>query len=76
MARQIEILNDVQLRNWVKAGSPVAKSDGGGLTFTFSANGTASWILRYRLGGKQREITLGRYPDMTLSKARELAVSR
>lgn len=70
-------LTDVQLRAWVKAGKPIAgKSDGGGLTFTLSKSGAAAWVLRYRLAGKQRELTLGRYPDMTLTKARELAAQK
>ncbi len=69
-------LTDVQIRNWIKARAPIAKSDGAGLTFTLSASGTASWILRYRLHGKQRELTLGRYPDTTLSDARKLATAK
>jgi len=66
-------LKDVEIRNWIKAGAPVAKSDGDGLTFTLSAKGTAAWVLRYRFGDKGRELTLGRYPDVTLAKARERA---
>jgi integrase len=66
-------LSDVQVRNWIKAGQSVAKADGGGLTFTLSAKRTAAWVLRYRFGGKPRELTIGRYPEITLAKARELA---
>lgn len=66
-------LTDIQIRGWVRAGKPIAKADGDGLTFTLSAKGTASWILRYRFGGKSRELTLGRYPDIPLSSARTLA---
>ena len=69
-------LTDIQIRNWIRARAPVAKSDGDGLTFTLSAGGTASWVLRYRLHGKQRELTLGRYPDTTLSDARKLATAK
>lgn len=69
-------LSDVQLRNWIKAGKPVAVADGEGLTFTLSAKGTAAWALRYRIGGRRRELTLGRYPDMTLTKAREIAAAK
>lgn len=69
-------IRDVQLRNWVTAGKPVAKSDGDGLTFTLSATGTASWVLRYRMSGKQRELTLGRYPDLSIAAARKLAAER
>lgn len=64
-------LTDVQIRAWVKAGKPIAgRSDGDGLTFTLSSAGTASWTLRYRLGGKGKECTIGNYPDMDLRKAR------
>lgn len=68
-------LTDVQIRHWVKAGQPVAKADGDGLTFTLSAKGAASWVLRFRLAGRQREKTIGRYPDISLAKARELAAA-
>jgi integrase len=70
-------LTDVQLRAWVKAGEPIAgKSDGDGLTFTLSAKGVASWVLRYRIAGKQRELTLGRYPDLGITDARKLAATK
>lgn len=69
-------LTDVQLRNWIKAGKPVAIADGEGLTFTLSAKGTAAWTLRYRIAGKAKELTLGRYPDITLTRAREIAGTR
>ena len=41
-------LTDIQIRAWVKAGQPLAKSDGDGLTFTLSQGGVAAWVLRYR----------------------------
>lgn len=50
----------------------VAKADGG-LTFTLSAGGVAGWILRYSHGGRQREVTIGRYPDISLADARGIA---
>ncbi len=66
-------LTDVLIRNWIRSGQPVAKADGGGLTFTLSEKRTAAWVLRYRFGGRPRELTIGRYPDITLAHARELA---
>lgn len=67
-------LKDMEIQAWVRAGNRIAgKSDGGGLTFTLSSSGTASWIFRYRIGGKQRELTLGNYPTISLKRARELA---
>lgn len=66
-------LTDIQIKSLIRAAAPVAKSDGDGLTFTLSKNGTPAWVLRYRHGGRQKELTIGRYPDITLAKARELA---
>lgn len=66
-------LTDMQIKSWIRAGTPLAKSDGDGLTFTLSKNGTPAWVLRYRHGGRQKELTIGRYPDITLGRARELA---
>lgn len=73
MARSINKLTDISIRGWLNAGQPIAKADGGGLTFTLSAKGTATWVLRYRHGGKPRELTLGNYPDLSLRAARERA---
>src|SRR4051812_45737557 len=68
-------LTEIQIKNLIKAAKPVAKSDGDGLTFTFSSRSTATWILRYRIPGLkfQRELTLGRYPDVSLGQARQFA---
>lgn len=66
----------MQIRRWVAAGESIAKSDGGGLTFTLSKAGTATWVLRYMLAAKARELTLGNYPDLSLSAARKMAAER
>ena len=46
MARDKGLLSDLQLRHWIKAGKPLAKADGDGLTFTLSAAGVAGWMLQ------------------------------
>lgn len=66
-------LTDIQIKQWIKAKISVAKADGGGLTFTLSSSGRASWVLRYRIAGKGKEKTLGHYPDISLAEARRLA---
>jgi hypothetical protein len=51
-------LSDKQVQAWLRAKKPIAgKSDGGGLTFTLSASGTAAWVFRYRLHGRAKELT-------------------
>ena len=73
MPRRTNLLNEPALRKWLAAGRPIAKSDGDGLTFTLSAAGLPAWVLRYRVGGRRRELTLGRYPDLSLMAARRRA---
>ena len=50
--------------------------DGAGLYFQISRAGVASWLFRYMLAGKSREMGLGPYPAVTLAKARELAADQ
>lgn len=68
-------ITDIQIRHWLKAGKPIAKAQGDvpGLTFTLSASGTAAWVLRYRIGGKQKELSIGRYPEYTIAGAKVAA---
>lgn len=74
MAIKSGLLSDLQLKQWTKAGKPLAKSDGNGLTFTLSAAGKAVWVLRYRFGRRRFELTLGPYPELGLAEARGLAI--
>jgi integrase len=74
--RQTNLLSDIELKHLVRAGAPVAKSDGAGLTFTLSASGTAAWILRFSHGGRRHELTLGNYPDLSLTAARKIAAAK
>lgn len=62
-----------ELAAWVKAGVPGAKSLGQGLTLTLSKAGLAAWVLRYRHGGKQKELSMGRWPEVPLADARVAA---
>lgn len=73
MPRLHHALDDMQLRRWMAAKEPVTRADGDGLTFTLSEFGTATWVLRYSRGSRRRELTLGNYPDMSLSEARKRA---
>ena len=77
MASTINRLSDRKLRSLL--GIPAEKikkiSDGAGLMVRVTKTGSVTWLYKYRLGGRETEaklVTLGRYPDLTLSKAREL----
>ncbi len=45
---------------------------GGGLYLYVPASGSKLWRWDYRSGGKQKTVSLGSYPDLSLAKAREL----
>jgi integrase len=53
-----------------RCGEPVLLSDGNGLYLRKQTRDGASWTLRYHFVGKEHWITLGNYPDMSLSLAR------
>ncbi|MDR1686636.1 MAG: Arm DNA-binding domain-containing protein, partial [Desulfovibrio sp.] len=44
--------------------------DGGGLFLLVAPSGTKSWRLKYRFQGKEKLITLGLYPVISLKEAR------
>lgn len=46
-----------------------------GLGLRITAYGTRTWQMVYRVDGKQRRLTLGRYPDLSLADARIEAAS-
>jgi hypothetical protein len=59
----------------VKTAKPGRHMDGTvrGLTLLVWKTGARSWVLRYQLNGKRRDMGLGGYPDVSLAKAREKA---
>ena len=67
--RLIERLDEAQVR----AAKPVMHPDGSGLYLRVGDNGARSWILRYRLGGKRRDMGLGSYPLFNVRAARKRA---
>lgn len=66
----INKLNHSQVKSAKEVG---LLSDGGGLYLQISKAGTKSWLLRFKLHGKRREMGLGSYRDFTLAEAREKA---
>lgn len=52
---------------------PGRHTDGQGLHLFVRADGQASWILRFRLHDRQRDMALGNFPVVSLKEARDLA---
>lgn len=63
-------LTDVAIRK-AKPGEQILKlTDGGGLYLAVLPTGTKVWRLRYRIGGKEKLLTIGQYPEISLQEAR------
>lgn len=56
-----------------RAKAPGYYGDGGGLFLQVSRFGTASWVFRYRVAGRLREMGLGSFDTIGLADARERA---
>lgn len=64
-------LSDVKCRNARPASKLQKLSDGGGLQLWIQPSGTRLWRLAYRFDGKQKLLSLGTYPVISLADARE-----
>jgi len=68
----INTLTDAQCRSAKPTEKARKLFDGGGLFLFVSPTGARIWRLAYRLDGKQKTISFGPYPDVSLAQAREL----
>jgi integrase len=59
-----------------KAKGPTVLHDGGGLYLRVSPTGAKSWVFRFQLDGKRRDMGLGPYPDISLAEARAKALEQ
>src|SRR5262249_23757033 len=67
------MLNVVQIR----AAGPGRYGDGGNLWLQVGPGGSKSWIFRFTLAGRRREMGLGPWPAVSLAEARvKAAVQR
>lgn len=54
---------------------PYKLSDGDGLVLLVQPNGSKWWRYRYRYNGKEKMLSIGTYPKVTLKEARHLRVT-
>ena len=52
---------------------PGRHADGGGLYLNVTPSGSKSWVLRYSVVGRRRNVGLGSYPRVGIAEARRLA---
>ena len=66
-------LNPKQVENLIEPGT---YEDGEGLRLVVKPTGRKSWLLRFQLAGRRREMGLGSYPEVSLKNARLVASAK
>jgi integrase len=64
-------LSDIAIRAAKPGPKPIKLSDERGLFLLVQPSGGKLWRLKYRIAGKEKKLSLGRYPDVALKEARE-----
>jgi integrase len=64
-------LTDTKIRNTKPGEKPMRLFDERGLYLEVSTAGGKWWRLKYRFGGKEKRISLGVYPEVSLKEARD-----
>lgn len=57
----------------VETATPGRHGDGRGLFLYVKPSGARSWVLRYQVQGRRRDLGLGAYPEVSLAMARDRA---
>lgn len=63
-------LSDVKVRSAKPETKAYKLTDGDGMVLLVHPNGSKYWRLRYRFGGKEKMLALGKYPEVSLADAR------
>ena len=76
MAKKIHPLSSTQVDKSKPQSKEYSLSDGNGLAIRIKPIGTKVWIFNYQrpITKKRANLTLGRYPDLSLAKARTKAI--
>ncbi len=67
----INKLTDTAVKNAAPKEKDYKVADGGGLYLLVKKSGTKCWRYSYRFGGKQKTLSIGIYPEVSLKSARE-----
>lgn len=66
------MLTDAEIKRAKPREKPFKLSDGGGLHLYVTSAGGKLWRYRYEIGGKEKLLSIGPYPAVSLSEARRL----
>jgi integrase len=64
-------LTELQIKRATQADKPYDLRDGRGLFLVITPSGGKLWRWKYRFEGKEKLMSYGKYPDVSLSRARE-----
>lgn len=64
-------LTDTAIRNAKPKGKPYKLGDAGGLFLLIQPSGSKLWRLKYRVHGKEKKLSIGSYPEISLADARK-----
>ncbi len=65
------MLTDLKARTAKAREKDYKLADAGGLYLFVTRTGFKSWRMKYRFGGKEKRLTFGPYPEISLSEARD-----
>ncbi|MEM6823382.1 MAG: integrase arm-type DNA-binding domain-containing protein [Verrucomicrobiota bacterium] len=63
-------LTDAKVRNSISPKGTTKIADGEGLYLLVRSNGSKHWQFRYRFANKEKSVTFGKYPQVSLADAR------
>ena len=64
-------LTDIQIRKAQSKYKPYKLADGGGLYIEIATSGGKLWRMKYRYAGKEKRLSFGSYPTISLADARK-----
>ncbi len=74
MAKTLNKLSPLTIKSMVatakKEGKVIKAPDGGGMYFVAEPERSPWWRFDYRIGGKQKTLSIGSYPEVSISEAR------
>ena len=70
MPKRITPLSEVKVRTSKPRENPYKLFDGGGLFLLVTPSGGKLWHFKYRFDSKEKKITLGTYPEISIADAR------
>lgn len=75
MPKLAERLTDIKIKNAKPKEKPYKLAAGRGLHLLVKTDGSKHWQFRFRFDAKENTIAIGRYPEISLANAEQLATS-